>query len=61
MSRLLRKPAGANPVHKITPENAGWGYVGFELHDLAPGDAIEAATGDREVCIVIVTGAASFT
>ena len=58
MSRLLRKPAGANPVHKITPENAGWGYVGFELHDLTSGAAIEAATGDREVCIVIVTGEA---
>jgi 5-deoxy-glucuronate isomerase len=56
MSRLLRHPATANPVHTITPENAGWTYVGFELHDLTSGDKVEAETGGREVCIVIVTG-----
>ncbi|MCA0422015.1 MAG: 5-deoxy-glucuronate isomerase [Proteobacteria bacterium] len=58
MSTLLRHPAATNPVHAITPENAGWTYVGFELHDLAPGAAISAETGGREVCIVIVTGKA---
>ncbi len=29
---LLRKPTGTNgKVHDITPESAGWGYVGFGL------------------------------
>ena len=58
MSKLLRHPASANPVHVITPENARWRYVGFELHDLKPGDTIEAKTGTREICIVIVSGKA---
>ena len=58
MSKLLRRPAATNPVHAITPQNAGWTYVGFELHDLAPGAGLSAETGPREICIVIVTGKA---
>lgn len=58
MSKLLRHPATANPIHKVTPENAGWRYVGFELLDLKPGESVKADTGDREVCIVIVGGRA---
>lgn len=58
MSHLLRHPAPTNPVHAITPENANWRYVGFELHDLKIGETIEATTGGREVCIVIVSGRA---
>jgi 5-deoxy-glucuronate isomerase len=58
MSKLLRHPAKSNPVHAITPENAGWTYVGFELHDLAAGEGFRAETGEREICIVIVTGEA---
>lgn len=58
MSRLLRKPAASNPVHDVTPANAGWRYVGFELHKLADGEALRGETGTREVCIVIVTGKA---
>lgn len=58
MSNLLRHPAAANPVHAITPENAGWRYVGFELHDLAAGARLTGATGTAEVCIVIVSGRA---
>ena len=57
-SPLLRRPATSNPVHAITPENAGWSYVGFDVHDLTSGDVIENETGPREVCIVIVTGEA---
>ncbi|MDI6838143.1 MAG: 5-deoxy-glucuronate isomerase, partial [Rhizobiaceae bacterium] len=35
MSDLLRKPQGASgKVHDITPESAGWGYVGFGLYRL---------------------------
>jgi len=58
MSKLLRRPAAANPVHSVTPENAGWSYVGFEVHDLRKGEVLRAETGDREVCIVMVYGRA---
>eukprot|EP01035_Chromulina_nebulosa_P001304 gene1304-1742_t len=31
-------------------------YVGFELHRLKAGESVSAATGDREACLVFVTG-----
>jgi 5-deoxy-glucuronate isomerase len=57
-SPLLRRPSPANPVHAITPENAGWTYVGFELHRLAAGERLAAETGGREACLVLVSGRA---
>jgi 5-deoxy-glucuronate isomerase len=57
MSKLLAKPGGTTGrIHHITPKRAGWTYVGFDLFRLAPGEAAKAATGDREVCLVFVTG-----
>jgi 5-deoxy-glucuronate isomerase len=35
-SHLLRRPSARNPIHNVTPENAGWTYVGFSLYRLAP-------------------------
>jgi len=43
---------------KVTPQSAGWSYVGFELQRLRSGDAVSASTGDDEVCLVLVTGKA---
>jgi 5-deoxy-glucuronate isomerase len=60
MPNLLRKPTGTRgKVHDISPESAGWGYVGFTLYRLEPGDVAEAATGDREVILVLVEGKAT--
>ncbi len=57
MSKLLVKPrAGDGMVARITPESAGWGYVGFELHRLNPGQTVAAKTGSKEVCLVFITG-----
>ncbi len=57
MSKLMVKPeAGYGQVISVTPERAGWSYVGFDLHRLRPGETATADTGDREVCLVFVTG-----
>ena len=57
MADLLRKPFGEHgKVHEITPQSAGWRYVGFDLHKLREGESISAATGDREVILVMVEG-----
>ncbi|SLN39111.1 5-deoxy-glucuronate isomerase [Roseisalinus antarcticus] len=59
MTDLLRRPRGTSgKVHDITAEDAGWGYVGFGLHRLAPGETAAEATGDREVILVLVEGKA---
>ena len=60
MNTLLKKPFGhRGKVHQITPESAGWRYVGFSLYHLRPGDVAQEPTGDREVILVLVEGKAS--
>jgi len=57
MSKLLVKPRGTSGlVTHVTPESAGWTYVGFDLHRLKAGETVGASTGDREICLVYVSG-----
>jgi 5-deoxy-glucuronate isomerase len=59
MTDLLCKPAGTTgKVHDITPQSAGWGYVGFGLYHLEAGDTVAEPTGDYEVILVLVEGKA---
>ena len=63
MSRsLLVKPdlsPAAPQVHHITPESAGWRYVGFEVFDLTPGRPLERRLQGREQCLVLLSGRAA--
>src|SRR5210317_1091804 len=62
MSDLLKKPFGTHgKVHQITPESAGWRYVGFSLYRLRAGETVGEVTGDREVILVLVEGKAQIT
>lgn len=59
---LLVKPdlsRGAAQVHRITPQSAGWDYVGFEVFDLRAGESFERTSPDREQCFVLLAGKAS--
>lgn len=59
MPNLVVKPCAAHGlVVRVTPESAGWTYVGFDLHRLGPGEAVSAVTNDRENCLVLVSGKA---
>ena len=59
MSRLHVRPRGEHgKVTSITPQSAGWKHVGFEVQKLAKGESAAAATGEREVCLVLVSGKA---
>jgi 5-deoxy-glucuronate isomerase len=40
----------------VTPESAGWDYVGFEPLLLQPGEVAERANGERECCVVVIGG-----
>lgn len=62
MANLLRKPtATKGKVHDITPETAGWTYVGFGLYRLEEGETATEPTGDTEVILVLVEGKAEIT
>ena len=41
---------------KVTPESAGWDYVGFEVFLLAEGKTVERQSGEEEVCLVLLSG-----
>jgi 5-deoxy-glucuronate isomerase len=40
----------------VTPDSAGWSYVGFEVLRLEPGRRTARDTGARELCLVVVEG-----
>lgn len=62
MSELRRRPFGTRgKVHEITPQSAGWRYVGFALYRLRPGETAAEVTGDSEVILVMVEGKAAVT
>ncbi|HCD85936.1 MAG TPA: 5-deoxy-glucuronate isomerase, partial [Agrobacterium sp.] len=62
MTSLLRKPvATSGKVHDITPQSADWGYVGFGLYRLKPGETAAEKTGDTEVILVLVEGKATIS
>ena len=43
-------------VLAVTPQSAGWTYVGFEVFDLVDGAVVERETSDTEVCLVVISG-----
>jgi len=62
MADLLRKPGGIlGKVHDITPQSAGWSYVGFGLYRLEAGATVSELTGDNEVILVLVEGQAEIS
>lgn len=57
MSKLLVKPkTGEGLVVHVTPESAGWTYVGFDLWKLKKGGVASGGGKGREVCIVFIAG-----
>ena len=59
---LVRPSAAADGLrHRVTPESAGWRYVGFEMRAMARGARHAFATGAREICVVVLSGKARVT
>lgn len=52
------QPDGDGSLLRITPESAGWKYVGFETVKLEAGQSLSRETGDTEVCLVLLSGKA---
>lgn len=63
MSYLLSKysPKESGLIQAITPENAGWQYVGFKVYELAAGESLQLNSADKELCLVLVAGKASIS
>ncbi|WP_270169050.1 5-deoxy-glucuronate isomerase [Paenibacillus sp. SYP-B4298] len=51
-----RQPDHEGKVLEITPQSAGWEYVGFEVFSLKPGQRLSRKTEDKEYCLVVLSG-----
>jgi 5-deoxy-glucuronate isomerase len=49
------------PGEIVTPESAGWKYVGFEPLQITAGQPAERETGERECCVVVIAGHAELS
>jgi len=59
---LIKGAQRPNPDGLLVSANAdlaGWEHVGFEAYKLKPGQRLARDTGDREVCLVLLTGKAN--
>lgn len=63
MSLLVRSqaPADDGTVLDITPDSAGWRYVGFRVVRLKAGSGYTHTEEGREACLVILTGTVTVT
>lgn len=63
MSDLLihsNAPDANGRVLEVTPQSAGWNYVGFSVYKLGEGASLTRREEGRETCIVILGGKANF-
>jgi 5-deoxy-glucuronate isomerase len=57
-NKLLVKARPGKEIASVTPESAGWGYVGFAAYRLQPGESVFFEDPAREACLVIISGRA---
>lgn len=61
MSKLIIKagvPDKDGLVAAVSPESAGWKYVGFEVYQLQAGDSLNRLAQKNEICLVLLAGKA---
>ena len=61
MSKLLIQsgtPDADGCVINVTPENAGWRHIGFQVHRLKDAQVLRGGTEERETCLVVLAGTA---
>jgi 5-deoxy-glucuronate isomerase len=56
---LLLKARPGRDIVGVTPQQAGWRYVGFSAHRLGPDAPLEFDSGEREYCVVVLSGVVS--
>ena len=55
----VRPRAEGHTLVDITPQSAGWQYIGFTVYRLSAGDAVALQSVPRERCIVVLSGIVS--
>jgi 5-deoxy-glucuronate isomerase len=53
---LVKAAPTGRDIVAVTPASAGWRYVGFSAHRLAPAERMTLPADDRERCVVVLAG-----
>lgn len=59
MNLLLKGQKIGRNIVQVSPESAGWQYVGFAAQRLLPGEEMVLNTASRELCLVVLRGVVS--
>jgi 5-deoxy-glucuronate isomerase len=59
MSLLVKARREGRDIVRVTPESAGWRYVGFSAHRLMPDEAMTIDPSSDELCVVVLGGTVS--
>lgn len=62
MSKLLVHPGPPDArgcVLSVTPQSAGWAYIGFAVHRLAAGQSFGSRDKANETCVILLSGRAN--
>jgi 5-deoxy-glucuronate isomerase len=59
MSLLVKARLEGRDIVRVTPQSAGWRYVGFSAHRLIAGEAMTIDRSSDEVCVVVLAGTIS--
>ncbi|GHH97777.1 5-deoxy-glucuronate isomerase [Neobacillus kokaensis] len=62
MSKLIVSPKNRDEqgnLLSVSPETAGWKYVGFEVYQLRKGEVLTRETNHQEACLVLLSGLAN--
>ena len=54
MSLLVKGRREGRDIVTVTPQSAGWKFVGFAAHRLGAGESLPLTTGRNEICIVVL-------
>ena len=58
MRLLVKAKRDAREIVRVTPESAGWRFVGFTAYRLRSGESVELTLRGREICAVVLSGRA---
>jgi 5-deoxy-glucuronate isomerase len=56
MTLLVKAKREGRDIVEVTPQSAGWRYVGFSAHRLTDGEAMTIDQPQSELCIVVLGG-----
>ena len=59
MNLVVKPKKNSQEIVSVTPESAGWRYISFSAHKLAPGETLTFSDPAKELCVVVLTGIVS--